>query len=173
MCPAHAYWQGVGAPLRQPLPASFCVLLTDYSKERETWKCFFPQYNLIFLRSAMFIINSLRDYKSIALTYASRTGPKGAVLYTCLGAKSAKRCSQAGTGMLDQYAEMVRVSLDHTQKRQQEARGESLSFQSFLIPQPVHCVLGSNSWHNIVSPYSGLDLRTAFRNWYFKSPTTE
>ncbi|CAI7883995.1 unnamed protein product [Closterium sp. NIES-54] len=41
----------------------------------ETWKCFFPEYNLQFSRSPMLIVNSLSDYKAVSLTLAPR--PKG------------------------------------------------------------------------------------------------
>ncbi|CAI5478670.1 unnamed protein product [Closterium sp. Yama58-4] len=37
---------------------------------KEAWKCFFPEYNLNFVRTPMFLVNSLLDYKAVAVALA-------------------------------------------------------------------------------------------------------
>ncbi|CAI5464511.1 unnamed protein product [Closterium sp. Yama58-4] len=97
-------------------------------KTNETWKCFFPEYNLQFSRSPMLIVNSLSDYKAISMTLAPR--PKGTQdpLLRCLRS-SYRSCTPGQLKLLQSFSAKCSQSGSRGQARRNFA---SLQISSVL-----------------------------------------
>ncbi|GJP42232.1 hypothetical protein CLOM_g1823 [Closterium sp. NIES-68] len=116
-------------------------------KTNETWKCFFPEYNLQFARSPMLIVNSLSDYKAISLTLAPR--PKGTSdpLLRCLRS-SYQSCTPAQVKLLQSFSTKISTSIGKLVKMRSV---ENEGIQAFTFSQSAHCVVGEEMWQKVQS----------------------
>ncbi|CAI7728424.1 unnamed protein product [Closterium sp. NIES-53] len=145
------------------------------------WKCFFPEHATKFIKSQVFIVNSLFDINALILgnqlppmnrSYAhdcinevmsvpdlkkeieaNTTSPQD------LAAQNAnKKCTSAESQAMIGFAQQL----------QQTTRSlKSAKFSSFIAYAPNHGTINYEAWNTFVS--NGLSLRETVENWYFGS----
>ncbi|CAI7879260.1 unnamed protein product [Closterium sp. NIES-53] len=79
----------------------------------QSWKCFFPQYNLKYIRTPTFLVNSLADYKGVALSLAPRSKKKSNPIIKCLSSNyDTAKCTPQQLALLQNYSQGIKSSLD-------------------------------------------------------------
>ncbi|CAI5458490.1 unnamed protein product [Closterium sp. Yama58-4] len=116
-----------------------------------TWKCFFPEYNLKFVKSPMFVVNSLVDYKAVAIAMSPKAKGKANPLVRCLGSHL-KKCTPQQISQLQYFSNNIKNSLDSVQKNR---RAAGVPFDTFTFTESTHCVVGDELWQKLQDDVSG------------------
>ncbi|CAI5969444.1 unnamed protein product [Closterium sp. NIES-65] len=105
----------------------------------QSWKCFFPQYNLKYIRTPTFLVNSLADYKGVALSLAPRSKKKSNPIIKCLSSNYDKaKCTPQQLALLQNYSQGIKSSLDEISHNRASA---NVQFKVFTYTQSTHCVM--------------------------------
>ncbi|CAI5966401.1 unnamed protein product [Closterium sp. NIES-64] len=115
----------------------------------QSWKCFFPQYNLKYIRTPTFLVNSLADYKGVALSLAPRSKKKSNPIIKCLSSNYDKaKCTPQQLALLQNYSQGIKSSLDEISHNRASA---NVQFKVFTYTQSTHCVMGDALWSQLKS----------------------
>ncbi|GJP66606.1 hypothetical protein CLOP_g23521 [Closterium sp. NIES-67] len=115
----------------------------------QTWKCFFPQYNLKHIRTPTFVVNSLADYKGVALSLAPRSKKRSNPVIKCLSANyNPAKCTPQQLTLLQGFSQSIKSSLDEISNNRAAA---NVQFKAFTYTQSTHCVMGDALWSQLKS----------------------
>ncbi|CAI5963595.1 unnamed protein product [Closterium sp. NIES-65] len=116
------------------------------SSSKEAWKCFFPEYNLNFVRTPMFLVNSLLDYKAVAIALAPRSKTHSNPLLRCMRSPRFSSCSALQLRLLRDFSHRVNSTIYGIVRARAAAR---VPFRAFTFSASTHCVIGSSYWTSL------------------------
>ncbi|CAI5485903.1 unnamed protein product [Closterium sp. Naga37s-1] len=121
-------------------------LLPALGSSKEAWKCFFPEYNLNFVRTPMFLVNSLLDYKAVAIALAPRSKTRSNPLLRCMRSPRFSSCSALQLRLLRDFSHRVNSTIYGIVRTRAAAR---VPFRAFTFSASTHCVIGSSYWSSL------------------------
>ncbi|GJP53209.1 hypothetical protein CLOM_g12391 [Closterium sp. NIES-68] len=132
---------------------------------RQQWKCTFPEYNLHFVSTPTFILNSNIDYKAISMTLIGTSRPSTHPLMDCYYSSGLSECTSQQRGVIGGYATRV---MGTVQEVVRSAQRRGAAFTSFIYQTKSHCMVGDPTWQSVVSPqWPGKNLPWAISEWYY------
>lgn len=137
---------------------------------RLLFKCFFPQYNLMYITRPVFIVNSIVDYAAIfILNDASGTAAAAEAVRCFSGGtidfglkkpqKGNSSCTPKQAASLAAYRRAVYLSISRV------VNGRP-GFGAFLFPDVKHCTTIYGDWVN--QTRSGTALVPAVTKWFYQ-----
>ncbi|CAI6011658.1 unnamed protein product [Closterium sp. NIES-65] len=134
-----------------------------YAARNETWKCFFPQYGLHFVRTPLFLVQSILDYSGIAKTLAPEAIPEGAPIRACMRRGNVAACPKSTADVLARYSRGMEQTVRDVVK-ERNAAGSKM--KAFLFSAVAHCTMGDDAWAvNKPMMSSRVNLAQMLRQW--------
>ncbi|GJP34164.1 hypothetical protein CLOM_g18620 [Closterium sp. NIES-68] len=165
-----------------------------YTGSTQYWRCFFPQYNVEFIDTPLYIVNSINDYAAIEiLNYAQNTSnnilkclgeiaPNGGsggyvprttrnLLASAAGKGRSSRSSGGGGQVANSSCTVKAQAALKSYSTRMLKRIQSLvrrrpQLGSYLLGASAHCTTIYPTWSNVHR--KGVYLRQAIADWYFK-----
>ncbi|GJP51882.1 hypothetical protein CLOM_g11006 [Closterium sp. NIES-68] len=128
---------------------------------KQPWKCLLPQYNLPFVRTPVFVVNSLQDEIAVKMTFSSPLIDGTVRIQKCMD-RSPLCPLQYRTALQLYQARLLRSVL----AIQRAKRRQGVWFESFLMNSSAHCTAVYGDWVGRVDVL-GRQLPRVLEDWFF------
>ncbi|CAI7767998.1 unnamed protein product, partial [Closterium sp. NIES-54] len=135
---------------------------TAFWRSKELWRCFFPQYNLQYVSTPMFIVQSTYDKVGAGISFSPPRLPDNNTLDRCMTPGLNRVCSAPVLRSLDQYRLRLRTAINDVVARASATRR---SKSAFIVTDDAHCMAAYPDWNKRVGR-SGLTLAMAITHWW-------